>query len=96
MKRRRTPEIIAGRVNADGTIAAGDGFTVAKGGTGGYSVTFAPGFRLLTATASSGGGAAASVQCLGWASNSFTPAPITTGAAFVDAPFTFVAAGVQQ
>ena len=95
MQNRRQPEIIAGRVNSDGTIAAGDGFTVAKGGAGSYTVTFAPGFRLITATASSGGGSAASVQCLGWTGNSFTPAPITTAAAFVDAPFSFTAVGVQ-
>jgi hypothetical protein len=55
-KKRRQPEIIAGRVNADGTIAAGDGFTVSKGGTGNYTITFAPGLRLTVAVAELRGG----------------------------------------
>jgi hypothetical protein len=46
MRRRRNPEIIAGRVNNDGSIAAGDGFTVQLAATGTFVLTFAPGFRV--------------------------------------------------
>lgn len=35
---------VFGRVNADGSIAAGSGFTVAKGGTGVYALTWNPAF----------------------------------------------------
>ena len=52
MQERRQPEIIAGRVNADGSIAAGDGFSVQKTGTGTYVITMAPGFRLLSVVTS--------------------------------------------
>ena len=34
-------------MNPDGSIAAGDGFTVQKGAAGVYTLTFALGFRLL-------------------------------------------------
>ena len=50
MRRRRQPEVIAGRVNADGTIAAGDGFTVQKGTAGQYTILGPTGFRLSGAT----------------------------------------------
>lgn len=46
MKPERQPDIISGRVNADGTIASGSGFTVYKSNTGTYRLTFDPGFRV--------------------------------------------------
>lgn len=44
--------VIAGRVNADGSIAAGDGFTVQRPAIGFYDVTLPQGFQLLGWSAS--------------------------------------------
>jgi len=97
MRRRRNPEIIAGRVNADGTTAAGDGFTVQKTATGTYVVTItAPGFRLLAAVAcativnQSAAAAAQNDRVF-----NITVYFCTTGA-LTDQPSAFQAVGVQQ
>ena len=37
------PNVVTGSVNANGSIAAGSGFTVSHGGTGVYTVTFGTG-----------------------------------------------------
>jgi len=55
MRRRRNKEVIAGRVNANGTIAAGDEFQVRKPSAGAYYITFPLGFRLLSIVAATGG-----------------------------------------
>jgi len=47
VRRRRDPEIISGRMNADGTIAAGDGFTCVKGAAGNYTLRFPPNFIVV-------------------------------------------------
>lgn len=49
MRRRRNPEIVSGRVNGDGTIAAGSDFTVTKGSTGAYVVRPTPPMRAILA-----------------------------------------------
>lgn len=36
---------VRGVVNADGTIAEGDGFSITKNGTGDYTINFAPAFN---------------------------------------------------
>jgi hypothetical protein len=97
MRGRRQPEIIAGRVNADGSIAAGDGFTVQKGAAGLYTITFAGGFRLvsLTATAMTGTFHIGSLSGFTERSVSLTMFVSTTGAA-TDAQFSFTATGTQQ
>lgn len=52
MRRRRTPEIIGGRVNADGSVAGGTGnFQVQKDGAGLYLVMLPRGFKLKSVTA---------------------------------------------
>jgi hypothetical protein len=95
MRRRRSPEVIAGRVNADGSIAAGDGFTVQKTGTGLYAITIR-GMRLVSATASYYGGYSATLVNTGvHGENFFTVVTQTTAAAGSDQPFTFTAVGVQ-
>lgn len=50
--RSQTTRTIAGRVNANGTVASGADFTVRPAGTGVYVITFPRGFRLMGATAS--------------------------------------------
>ena len=94
-QKRRQPEIIAGRVNSDGSIFSGDGFTVAKTGTGAYTITFLGGFRAIAATAIAGssnqavqGGASGSTFNVG----TF----LTSTGAGADMAFSFVAVGVQQ
>jgi hypothetical protein len=95
MRRRRNPEIIAGRVNADGSIAAGDGFTVQRTGLGAYVITFGSGFRLISGTATAGAVAFAGLRVT-------TPGTLnvfggnTSSGASLDTDFTFVAVGVQQ
>lgn len=42
-----TPVVVRGRVNADGTIAGGSGFTVVKDATGVYTVTFTSEFAAV-------------------------------------------------
>jgi hypothetical protein len=94
MRRRRNPEIIAGRVNADGSIAAGDGFTVQKTAVGVYALTFAPGFRVVSLSAVPvlqpvflGANPAASPCTVSALSSAGSPG---------DFAFTFTAVGVQQ
>jgi hypothetical protein len=97
MKSRRRPEIIAGRVNADGTIAAGDGFTVQKTGTGAYVVTItASGFRLVGVAATAAAGGNFVVSLGGWASSAFNvQTQIASTSAITDTGFSFIAVGVQ-
>jgi hypothetical protein len=97
MRRRRNPEVVAGRVNADGSIAAGDGFTVVKGTAGNYTVTFVGGFRLMAVTTSttSGSGylvAPSAITASGFAAFNFNSSTLVAA----DVGFSFIAAGVQQ
>lgn len=94
MRERRQPEIIAGTVNTDGTIARGDGFTSTRTGVGTYALTFAPGFRLV------------GIAFTGTANNSDTfyydmvtgalTIRVSNTAVATDSGFTFVAVGAQQ
>lgn len=94
MRRRRNPEVIAGRVNADGSIAAGDGFTVTPAG-GNYTVTLLPGFRLIAASANpAAGGGAFTTTLAAFTERSFLVTMVTAGAAATQ-PFSFIAVGVQ-
>lgn len=95
MRRRRSPEIISGRVNADGSIASGDGFTVQKGTAGLFTLTFAAGFRLtsiVTVSAASGVGRGTDAFPLGDRSATVTTFTMTTSA-LTDYPFCFNAVG---
>lgn len=49
MRSRQTS--IGGRVNSDGTIAGGSGFTVFRSAAGTYVLMFSDGFRLISVTA---------------------------------------------
>lgn len=97
MRRRRNLEIIAGRVNADGTIATGDGFSVSVPGTGHYLITFASGFRLFAMTVSSQQNAVpGAIAATSTTPNSAeiwmnSPSSVLTASAFQ-----FIAVGMQQ
>lgn len=92
MRRRRNLEIIAGRVNADGTVAVNDGQFNVTGSAGVYIITFAPGFRLISATAS----ASAIAMIDTWTGTSMRVVTVTTvGGAAAAAPFSFIAVGTQ-
>jgi hypothetical protein len=94
MRRRRNVEIIAGRVNSDGSIAAGEGFGVNKFATGGYTITFAPGFRLLAlqVTPYSAGNVYLG-HSNAYTERGSTVTLFTTAGAGIDFPWTFVAVG---
>jgi hypothetical protein len=96
VEKRRQPEVIAGRVNADGTIAAGDGFTVSKGGTGNYTITFAPGMRLTVAVAGGTLAAGGWAQTAGYSDRAFTVLTYSTANVATDIAFSFIAVGMQQ
>lgn len=88
-RRRRNPEIIAGRVASDGTIVSGDGFTCVKTGTGALSFRFPASFRLIGWSAISSAGAA-------YIYSGAVGGGIDTQASAGDAGVSFVAVGVQQ
>lgn len=103
MRRTRSPEIVAGRVDANGSIIAGDGFVVQKMPTGLYIITITvPGFRLLAATitpqsagtsAYGGGGAAPYLPT----ANSFgVNILVSNTGAGIDGMFSFIAVGAPR
>jgi len=95
MEKRRQPEIIAGRVNSDGTIAAGDGFTSSRTSAGLYVVTLPAGFRLVTATASPAT-TSSFTAVISFGSGLFQVSTFATNTAVIsDCPFAFTAVGVQ-
>lgn len=97
MEKRRQPEVIAGRVNLDGSIAAGDGFTVSKAASV-YTVTFSPGFRLLSFAANESLGPnqfLISLSAFTDRSVAYTPINSVSGAA-TDRAIAFIAVGIQQ
>jgi hypothetical protein len=101
-RRRRNPEIIAGRVNADGSIAGmtGGEFTVQKTSTGTYMITLPASFRPVSASGnpiSAGAGAMIHFDSVPWDNRvrAFGFTSVTTPA-FVDVAFTVVVVGVQQ
>lgn len=96
MRRRRSQEIISGRVNSDGSIAAGDGFTVNKAGTGAYDFTFGPGFRLIAIAPVVSTGTARIITTSGYTERGARVAIYTTGVVLQDDGFAFIATGIQQ
>lgn len=97
MQERRQQETISGRVNADGSIATGDGFTVQfpVPGTGTYNFTFAPGFRLTGFAFAPLSGNSGFVSAMGERTLTLQT-QATPGGAAAAVAFTFIATGVQQ
>lgn len=98
MRSRRKLEGIAGRVNADGSIAAGDGFTVTRNSIGNYTIALSPGFRLVSATANASVYNSAFFMLV---LDSFTASSFrvlfynSAGGQNFEGPFTFHADGIQ-
>lgn len=97
MRRRRNPEIIAGRVNADGTVAAGDGFFSQRTQTGVYVVTFVPGFRLISMDPQLiSQGNAYFAHSYAYTERSVGVAIFTVTPTLIDWGFSFIAVGAQS
>jgi len=100
MQERRQPEIVAGRVNADGSIAAGDGFTVTKGAAGTYTVAFPGSFRAVSVVAMPAGTASTVgivTQNVGAVTGqAITVVVLNTAGNAIDGAFMFTAVGAQQ
>lgn len=86
--RTQTTRVIAGVVNADGTIKTGIGFTSRKTATGTYTVAF-PGQRLIAASASSG--VVAFIAPISMTGDAMQLGITTSAGALVDNAFTFTA-----
>lgn len=97
MRRRNNPEIIAGRINADLSIAAGEGFTVSGSG-GAIVITLRPGFRLISATAAIAQSSVNSALLVDmWTDRSFRIFSYTISTSAIGSyAVSFVAVGVQQ
>jgi hypothetical protein len=91
MRRRRSPEVIGGRVNSDGSIMAGTGFSSMKNSTGNYSLTF-PNFRLVSLTANALSGVLV-VVVTGYFDRTVTVLVYSMGSAVADGTFSFQAVG---
>jgi hypothetical protein len=97
-RRRRNPEIIAGRVNPDGSLAtcSDPSLTITKGTTGVYTINLPPGFRLVGATFS-GVASGLLVSGNGFPSDRAVPVSVVIAntLAASDNNWSFVLAGVQ-
>jgi hypothetical protein len=92
MEKRRQPEIIAGRVNSDGTIASsvpGDSFT------GVYTLNFASGFRLIGLTITKVGSDTPFYLGTPTERSCQVTSVSTIGGAGIDIGFCFTASGLQ-
>lgn len=97
MRSRRSMDLISGRVNGDGSIAAGEDFAVRRTGAGLYTITFPLGFHLLTMIPSPiSQGSILHAHAYGYADRSVQVVLFnsSTGAA-ADLAFVFTAFGVQ-
>jgi hypothetical protein len=96
MQKRRQPEIIAGRVNSDGSIATGDGFTVQFVSTGVYTLRFAPGFRLVGISHGITTGGLYMGMTVNADGSVDVRTYVTSTSSATSGAWSFVAAGVQQ
>lgn len=91
--------IVRGYVQANGTISYGEGFTVTKGATGAYTITFTnsfSGFPAVTASPAFNGSFGASICMYVSPASSFCGINAETsagGGTFLDYDFTFIAIG---
>jgi len=98
VKRKRVPDIVAGRVNSDGTINGGEGFSVRKIGTGQYTITFDGKFKPYVCTVTPYIAASAFCGVVGYESNTVVVNTFVWNTANTvgDCPFNFVAVGSPQ
>jgi len=90
-----TPPTVGGRVNANGTIAAGVGFTIAKGGTGVYTATLPASFVLTGLSVTPFSSAFRVVVTQSITATAFNVVMGTIGAVAVDEAWSFIAIGTQ-
>lgn len=94
------PEIvITGRVNANGTIAAGTGFSVVRNAAGNYSVTFTTAFANVPNVQLSADDVASSGTGVSWKNKTASGfdvhiADMIGGPTYVDGAFDFLAVTV--
>jgi hypothetical protein len=99
MEKRRQPEIIAGRVNSDGSLAMAttDGVVSVRLSTGSYTVTLPAGFRLMAAHPTVNGANGWGMTANAYTERSFNVTTYSSNTATVaDTGFAFTAYGVQQ
>ena len=95
-QKRRQPEVIAGRVNADGSIAAGDGFTVTFVGAGQWTLAFPASFRPLAVVVTVAADTVMTAIAVPLTPSSYNVRLYTPAAAAGAQPWNFVAVGAQQ
>jgi hypothetical protein len=99
MRRRRTPEIIAGRFDINGGIitCTDPGVTCQKTATGVYTVTCPSGFRVMGASANAWVANTFYVAISGFGERTVTFNPVnSTGNTGADQQVSFVIVGTQQ
>lgn len=88
-----TLRIIRGRVNSDGTIALGTGFTISKTGTGAYTINFSTTFSSAPTAVASATNAAHFSNVGLPSTSSVAVATYNSSAAAADAAFNFIIIG---
>lgn len=94
MRLRRRPEVIAGRVAADGSFTTGSGFVSAKTATGSYLITCDPGFRVVSVVVTSNNNPMFGVTGQ-FSGNSFAVFIYNSSSVLTDQQFSFIAVGSQ-
>jgi hypothetical protein len=96
MRRRRNPEIIAGRIGGDGSVQIGDGFICQRTGVGIYKVILPSGFRILTVTVTPVQAANCNfyIQVGSLVDNTFGVVGYTMPSTNADIAFSFIAVGL--
>lgn len=90
----RGQRIISGRVNADGTVAAGTGFQVAKAATGSYTIRFVPPLRSASAAVANTHGNGVGYAAQGQGLTGQSVGVLTYGGGIpADVPFAFEVVG---
>jgi hypothetical protein len=95
VRRRRNLETIAGRVNNDGTVAAGSGFNCSNPANGTWVIMF-PGFRLLSVNPVPGADFLGYVLTDTYTENTCRVKMYTSAGAVASQPWSFIAVGYQQ
>jgi hypothetical protein len=95
MRTVRHPQVIAMRVNSDGSIATANVDGISVQGTANYIITFPPGFRLISATANpASGGGTFTTTLSNWTDRSVTVTMVSGGTAAAQS-FALIAVGSE-
>lgn len=88
-----TLRTIRGRVNADGTIADGSGFTVSKGSAGNYTINITTAFSAVPTATASHSSIRGFIDPFNFAAGSFDVQTWNVAETLTDAAFTFIVVG---